>query len=98
MRQEPTLFACSIRENIAYGSPYATQEQIEEAAKMANAHDFIVSFPDGYSTQVGDKGQQLSGGKCVEFTRIVFIKIAHKFVALCLHQVKSSELLLRECS
>jgi ABC-type multidrug transport system fused ATPase/permease subunit len=45
MSQEPILFACSIRENIAYGSPNATQEQIEEAAKMANAHDFIVSFP-----------------------------------------------------
>jgi ABC-type multidrug transport system fused ATPase/permease subunit len=45
MNQEPILFACSIRENIAYGSPNVTQEQIEEAAKMANAHGFIVSFP-----------------------------------------------------
>lgn len=61
--QEPCLFACSINENIAYGCPDATQEQIEEAAKMANAHDFIMSFPNGYNTQVGDKGAQLSGGQ-----------------------------------
>jgi ABC-type multidrug transport system fused ATPase/permease subunit len=50
--QEPALFACSIRENIAYGSPDASQEQIEEAARKANAHSFVVSFPDGYNTQV----------------------------------------------
>lgn len=61
--QEPCLFARSVRENIAYGSPDATQDQIEEAAKMANAHDFITSFPNGYDTQVGDKGAQLSGGQ-----------------------------------
>ena len=61
--QEPVLFATSIAANIAYGSPGATQEEIEEAAKQANAHDFIVSFPQGYNTQVGDKGAQLSGGQ-----------------------------------
>jgi ATP-binding cassette subfamily B (MDR/TAP) protein 1 len=61
--QEPTLFATSIRQNISYGNPGATQEQIEEAAKLANAHDFITSLPDGYDTQVGDKGGQLSGGQ-----------------------------------
>jgi ATP-binding cassette subfamily B (MDR/TAP) protein 1 len=60
--QEPTLFATTIAGNIKYGNPNATQEQIEAAARMANAHDFIVSFPDGYNTQVGDKGAQLSGG------------------------------------
>ena len=59
MNQEPALFACSIRDNIAYGSPDATQEQIEEAARMANAHDFIESFPDGYNTNVGDKASFL---------------------------------------
>jgi len=53
--QEPTLFACSIRDNIAYGNEDATQEQIEHAARMANAHEFIESFPNGYDTQVGDK-------------------------------------------
>lgn len=61
--QEPTLFATSIAKNIKYGNPSATQQQIEEAAKLANAHDFIASFPDGYETQVGDKGAQLSGGE-----------------------------------
>lgn len=61
--KEPALFACSIRENIASGSPGATQQQIEDAARMANAHDFIVSFPDGYETNVGDAGAQLSGGQ-----------------------------------
>lgn len=61
--QEPVLFATSIAANIAYGSAGATQKEIEEAAKQANAHDFILSFPDGYETQVGDKGAQLSGGQ-----------------------------------
>mmetsp|Transcript_27728 Transcript_27728/g.64321 ORF Transcript_27728/g.64321 Transcript_27728/m.64321 type:complete len:1378 (-) Transcript_27728:703-4836(-) len=61
--QEPTLFATSIRGNIRYGKPDATDEEIEEAARLANAHDFISSFPDGYDTQVGDKGSQLSGGQ-----------------------------------
>jgi ATP-binding cassette subfamily B (MDR/TAP) protein 1 len=60
--QEPTLFATTIAGNIKYGNPSATQEEIEAAARKANAHDFIVSFPDGYNTQVGDKGAQLSGG------------------------------------
>lgn len=61
--QEPTLFATTIRNNISYGNPDATQEKIEAAAKMANAHDFISQLPDGYETQVGDKGGQLSGGQ-----------------------------------
>lgn len=65
--QEPSLFATTIRENIAFGAPHgheASQEEIENAAKMANAHDdFIVSLPDGYDTQVGEKGAQLSGGQ-----------------------------------
>jgi hypothetical protein len=55
-RQEPVLFACSIRDNIKYGNPSATMDQVEAAAKLANAHDFIISFSDGYDTQVGDKG------------------------------------------
>lgn len=61
--QEPTLFNTTIEENIAYGCPGATLEQIYEAAKMANAHEFICEFPSGYATQVGDKGSQLSGGQ-----------------------------------
>lgn len=61
--QEPTLFATTIGKNIAFGLPDCTQEQIEEAAKQANAHDFIMQLPDGYETNVGDKGSQLSGGQ-----------------------------------
>eukprot|EP00644_Phytophthora_capsici_P003078 jgi/Phyca11/102840/e_gw1.7.158.1 len=62
--QEPTLFIGTIAENIAYGlEEKPSQYEIEEAAKMANAHDFISKFPDGYDTQVGMKGEQLSGGQ-----------------------------------
>lgn len=61
--QEPVLFARSIKENIAYGLPGATDEQIIAVAKAANAHDFISKFPQGYDTHVGDKGAQLSGGQ-----------------------------------
>lgn len=61
--QEPKLFAMSIRDNIAAGTPDASEEEVIEAAKMANAHDFICTFPNGYDTQVGDLGGQLSGGQ-----------------------------------
>eukprot|EP00980_Cylindrotheca_fusiformis_P009378 scaffold2049_cov108-Cylindrotheca_fusiformis.AAC.4 len=61
--QEPTLFATTIEKNIRYGNPSATRQEVEEAARQANAHDFITSFTDGYDTQVGDKGAQLSGGQ-----------------------------------
>ena len=61
--QEPILFATSIRENIAYGKPGATEEEIVEAAKKANAHSFITTLPDGYDTLAGEKGSQLSGGQ-----------------------------------
>ncbi|TMW60566.1 hypothetical protein Poli38472_000608 [Pythium oligandrum] len=62
--QEPVLFMGTIAENIAYGlEREASQEEIEAAAKMANAHDYITQFPDGYNTQVGTKGGQLSGGQ-----------------------------------
>lgn len=61
--QETFLFSDTIRENIAYGRPDATQEEIEEAAKTACIHDFILSLPDGYSTRVGERGIGLSGGQ-----------------------------------
>ena len=61
--QEPRLFACSIRENIAYGKKNATMEEIEAAATAANAHRFIEQLPDGYNTWVGEAGVQLSGGQ-----------------------------------
>lgn len=62
VNQEPSLFSCSIRDNIAYGKPDATQAEIEEAAKAAFIHDVIMSFPQQYDTKVGSKGSQLSGG------------------------------------
>jgi len=61
--QETLLFNTTIAANIAYGTKGATQEQIERAAKMANAHSFIMSQPDGYQRVVGDKGFVLSGGE-----------------------------------
>jgi ABC-type multidrug transport system fused ATPase/permease subunit len=59
--QEPILFQTTIRENILFGKMDATQDQIEHAAKMANAHDFIMRLPENYDTLVGERGAQLSG-------------------------------------
>src|SRR5260370_37661901 len=61
--QESTLFSGTIRENIAYGRSNATEEEVEEAAKASQAHDFIIGFPDGYNTIVGERGVGLSGGQ-----------------------------------
>jgi ATP-binding cassette subfamily B (MDR/TAP) protein 1 len=61
--QEPVLFSCSIKENILYGKPDATDEEVIAAAKTANAHNFITQFPNGYDTKVGERGAQLSGGQ-----------------------------------
>lgn len=61
--QESLLFNTTIAANIAYGSPNATQAEIEHAAKLANAHDFIVAHPEGYNRIVGEKGFVLSGGE-----------------------------------
>ncbi|KAF1315251.1 Multidrug resistance protein abc superfamily, partial [Globisporangium splendens] len=61
--QEPSLFATSIMENIRYGAPSATDDQVIEAAKMANAYNFIKEFPQGFNTEVGERGTQLSGGQ-----------------------------------
>ena len=61
--QETTLFSGTIRENIAFGKPEASQAEIEAAAKAAQAHDFIMSFPEGYNTHVGERGTTLSGGQ-----------------------------------
>ncbi|XP_022687524.1 ATP-binding cassette sub-family B member 8, mitochondrial-like isoform X1 [Varroa jacobsoni] len=61
--QEPVLFASSILENIRYSRPSATDEEVMEAAKLANAHDFIMSFEKGYNTQVGERGVTISGGQ-----------------------------------
>jgi ATP-binding cassette subfamily B protein len=61
--QEPVLFSTSIAENIAYGRPGASFQDLVAAAKVANAHDFIVALPDGYDTLVGERGLRLSGGE-----------------------------------
>ncbi len=61
--QEATLFGGTIRENILYGRLGATEEEMIEASRAANAHDFIVAFPQGYETLLGDRGSRLSGGQ-----------------------------------
>ncbi|RHY66966.1 hypothetical protein DYB30_007552 [Aphanomyces astaci] len=61
--QEPSLFSCSIADNIRYGKPDASLEDVYAAAKQANAYDFISGFPQGFDTQVGERGAQLSGGQ-----------------------------------
>jgi len=61
--QEPVLFSTDIAENIGYARPGAIQEEIVRAARLANAHDFIASLPDGYHTLVGERGMRLSGGE-----------------------------------
>lgn len=61
--QDTTLFSGTIRENIAYGRPSASDLEVEEAAHAAQAHDFITSFPDSYATVIGERGVTLSGGQ-----------------------------------
>jgi ATP-binding cassette, subfamily B, bacterial len=61
--QEPMLFAVSVRENILYGKPNATTEQLEAAARAARAHEFIIDLPEGYDTELGERAATLSGGQ-----------------------------------
>jgi subfamily B ATP-binding cassette protein MsbA len=61
--QETVLFNDTVRNNIAYGQPDVPMSRVEEAAKMALAHDFILNMPDGYNTRIGEKGTRLSGGE-----------------------------------
>ncbi len=61
--QDPQLFHRTIAENIAYGRPGATESEIQEAARLAQAHDFILRLPEGYSSMVGERGVKLSGGE-----------------------------------
>ena len=65
--QEPILFQTTIRENILFGRSNATQDDIEQVAKMANAHEFIMKLPKQYDTLVGERGAQLSGVRYFEF-------------------------------
>ncbi|MBQ9593745.1 MAG: ABC transporter ATP-binding protein, partial [Lachnospiraceae bacterium] len=63
VQQDVYLFGGTVRENIAYGKPDASEEEIIEAAKRANIHEFVMSLPDGYDTYVGERGTRLSGGQ-----------------------------------
>ena len=76
VQQDVYLFAGTVYENIAYGDPNATREQIIEAAKLAGAHEFISELKDGYDTYVGERGVKLSGGQKqrISIAR-VFLKI-----------------------
>ena len=61
--QEPTLFSGSVQENIRYAKPKASDEDIIQAAKLANADKFIRDLPEGYDTEIGERGVKLSGGQ-----------------------------------
>ena len=63
--QEPVLYACSVAENISYYLEDVTRDNIEHAAKLANAHDFITTMTDGYDTQTGEKGEYSFMNGCV---------------------------------
>ncbi len=63
MLQDSVLFAASVGDNIAYGNPHATPDDIVAAAQLANAHEFIMALPDGYDTPLGERGATLSGGQ-----------------------------------
>ena len=63
VQQDVYLFVGSVKDNISYGKPNATMDEIVEAAKNANAHDFIMALPDGYDTDIGQRGVKLSGGQ-----------------------------------
>jgi ATP-binding cassette, subfamily B, bacterial len=61
--QDPFLFSATVRENIAFGAPYATDDDVERAARLAQAHEFIEALPEGYDTVIGERGITLSGGQ-----------------------------------
>ncbi|MCL6613035.1 MAG: ATP-binding cassette domain-containing protein [Firmicutes bacterium] len=61
--QDPILFSGSIRENVLYGNPHAGEEEVIAACKAANAHEFITALPQGYESEVGERGAHLSGGQ-----------------------------------
>jgi ATP-binding cassette subfamily B protein len=74
--QEPILFSGTLRDNIRYGKPEASDEEVIAAAKTAQAHDFIISFPKGYDTEVGQRGAGLSGGQKqrISIARAILVK------------------------
>jgi ATP-binding cassette, subfamily B, multidrug efflux pump len=74
--QEPILFSGTVRDNIRYGKPEASEDEVIAAAKAAQAHDFIMSFPKGYDTEVGQRGTGLSGGQKqrISIARAILVK------------------------
>ena len=76
VQQDNILFSDTVRENILLGRPDATEEEVIEAAKMANAHEFIMNLHDGYDTEVGERGVKLSGGQKAKvfFTKMIMDK------------------------
>ena len=79
MTQETYLFNDSIRDNIAYGVPGASDADIEEAARAAFAHDFIIKLPDGYQTMPGERGVTLSGGQRQRIAIARAFFVMHRF-------------------
>ena len=71
--QKNVLFSGTIRDNLRWGNPNATDEQIIEACKVASAHDFIMSFPDGYDTDLGQGGVNVSGGQKQRLLSLIHI-------------------------
>lgn len=63
IEQQPVLFGTSILENVRYGKPDATQDDVHDASRLAQSHDFVTKLPEGYATHVGERGTQLSGGQ-----------------------------------
>src|SRR5262249_17434989 len=74
--QDPFLFSATVRRTIAFGRPDATEADVEQAARLAQAHEFIEALPDGYDTVIGERGITLSGGQrqCVAIARALVIE------------------------
>lgn len=89
VRQEPVLFSSSIAENIAYAVPDASEAAVQAAADVANAHQFISRFPDGYRTSTGERGVRLSGG---QKQRVAIARAVIKDPLLCVFDEASSAL------
>lgn len=95
--QQPILFDCSIEDNIRYGLPGASHEQVVEVAKQANAHKFIMDFPEGYGTSVGQGSTLISGGKwsyifhSIYLNYLYILATSHNLIFFFFIQIRSRE-------